>query len=233
LFSVVPVILKSLTYDEKRGACSVGSNVRDAACYVCWAFARAYEPVELRPFVNQIASALVIVTVFDRDLNCRRAASAAFQENVGRQGTFPHGIDIVTTADYFTVGNCASCYLNISVAISGFPEYTKPMIDHLVSMKINHWDSVIRELSTKALHNLTPQAPEYMANTILPKLLPLAMGTDLHTRHGAILACAEICHALYKLVAEKNRPIVEVLSGSTLEDLKKIHQKVVESLLLV
>nr|XP_014348904.1 PREDICTED: tubulin-specific chaperone D [Latimeria chalumnae] len=226
---VVPVILKSLTYDEKRGACSVGSNVRDAACYVCWAFARAYEPVELRPFVNQIASALVIVTVFDRDLNCRRAASAAFQENVGRQGTFPHGIDIVTTADYFTVGNCASCYLNISVAISGFPEYTKPMIDHLVSMKINHWDSVIRELSTKALHNLTPQAPEYMANTILPKLLPLAMGTDLHTRHGAILACAEICHALYKLVAEKNRPIVEVLSGSTLEDLKKIHQKLYDN----
>lgn len=52
---VVPLILKALTYDEKRGACSVGSNVRDAACYVCWAFARAYEPTELKPFVNQIA----------------------------------------------------------------------------------------------------------------------------------------------------------------------------------
>uniref|UniRef100_A0A674K4Y5 Tubulin-specific chaperone D n=1 Tax=Terrapene triunguis TaxID=2587831 RepID=A0A674K4Y5_9SAUR len=185
---VVPVILKALTYDEKRGACSVGSNVRDAACYVCWAFARAYDPLELKPFVNQISSALVIAAVFDRDINCRRAASAAFQENVGRQGTFPHGIDIVTAADYFAVGNRVNCFLNISVYIASFPEYTQSMIDHLVNMKINHWDGVIRELSTKALHNLTPQVPEYMTNVVLPRLLPLAVGTDLHTRHGAILA---------------------------------------------
>uniref|UniRef100_A0A8C5THU3 Tubulin-specific chaperone D n=1 Tax=Malurus cyaneus samueli TaxID=2593467 RepID=A0A8C5THU3_9PASS len=196
---VVPVMLKALTYDEKRGACSVGSNVRDAACYVCWAFARAYEPAELIPFINHISSALVIAAVFDRDVNCRRAASAAFQENVGRQGTFPHGIDILTAADYFAVGNRVNCYLTISVYIAGFPEYTQPMIDHLVNMKINHWDGVIRELSTKALHNITPQAPEYMANVVLPRLLPLSVGSDLHTRHGAILACAEITHALWYL----------------------------------
>uniref|UniRef100_A0A8C5TH56 Tubulin-specific chaperone D n=1 Tax=Malurus cyaneus samueli TaxID=2593467 RepID=A0A8C5TH56_9PASS len=186
---VVPVMLKALTYDEKRGACSVGSNVRDAACYVCWAFARAYEPAELIPFINHISSALVIAAVFDRDVNCRRAAS----------GTFPHGIDILTAADYFAVGNRVNCYLTISVYIAGFPEYTQPMIDHLVNMKINHWDGVIRELSTKALHNITPQAPEYMANVVLPRLLPLSVGSDLHTRHGAILACAEITHALWYL----------------------------------
>uniref|UniRef100_A0A8C0APJ8 Tubulin-specific chaperone D n=1 Tax=Buteo japonicus TaxID=224669 RepID=A0A8C0APJ8_9AVES len=165
---VVPVILKALTYDEKRGACSVGSNVRDAACYVCWAFARAYDPAELIPFISQISSALVIAAVFDRDVNCRRAAS----------GTFPHGIDILTAADYFAVGNRVNCYLTISV---------------------------IRELSTKALHNLTQRAPEYMANVVLPRLLPLSVGTDLHTRHGAILACAEITHALCKLAEENNR----------------------------
>ncbi|XP_047292581.1 tubulin-specific chaperone D isoform X18 [Homo sapiens] len=61
----------------------------------------------------QQASALVIAAVFDRDINCRRAASAAFQENVGRQGTFPHGIDILTTADYFAVGNRSNCFLVI------------------------------------------------------------------------------------------------------------------------
>ncbi|KAM6050827.1 tubulin-specific chaperone D isoform 1-T3 [Chlamydotis macqueenii] len=222
---VVPVILKALTYDEKRGACSVGSNVRDAACYVCWAFARAYDPAELIPFINQISSALVIAAVFDRDVNCRRAASAAFQENVGRQGTFPHGIDILTAADYFAVGNRVNCYLTISVYIAGFPEYTQPMIDHLVNRKINHWDGVIRELSTKALHNLTPRAPEYMANVVLPKLLPLSVGTDLHTRHGAILACAEITHALCKLAEENNRSITYYFNEKTLEGLKQIHQE--------
>uniref|UniRef100_A0A8C5TGR3 Tubulin-specific chaperone D n=1 Tax=Malurus cyaneus samueli TaxID=2593467 RepID=A0A8C5TGR3_9PASS len=223
---VVPVMLKALTYDEKRGACSVGSNVRDAACYVCWAFARAYEPAELIPFINHISSALVIAAVFDRDVNCRRAASAAFQENVGRQGTFPHGIDILTAADYFAVGNRVNCYLTISVYIAGFPEYTQPMIDHLVNMKINHWDGVIRELSTKALHNITPQAPEYMANVVLPRLLPLSVGSDLHTRHGAILACAEITHALCKLAQENNRSVTHYLSEQSLEGLKQIHQEV-------
>ncbi|XP_061472447.1 tubulin-specific chaperone D isoform X2 [Rhineura floridana] len=223
LSDVVPVILKGLSYDEKRGACSVGSNVRDSACYVCWAFARAYDPLELRPFVNQISSALVITAIFDRDINCRRAASAAFQENVGRQGTFPHGIDILTAADYFAVGNRANCFLNISVYIAGFPEYTQSMIDHLVNIKINHWDPIIREFSTKALHNLTPRAPEYMTSKVLPKLLPLAIGTDLHTRHGAILACAEITHALSKLAEENKRSITSYLDEKTLEGLKQIH----------
>ncbi|XP_053850363.1 tubulin-specific chaperone D isoform X1 [Vidua macroura] len=222
---VVPVMLRALTYDEKRGACSVGSNVRDAACYVCWAFARAYEPAELLPFISHISSALVIAAVFDRDVNCRRAASAAFQENVGRQGTFPHGIDILTAADYFAVGNRVNCYLTISVYIAGFPEYTEPMIDHLVNMKINHWDSVIRELSTKALHNITPRAPEYMANVVLPRLLPLSVGSDLHTRHGAILACAEITHALCKLAQENNRSVTYYFTEKSLEGLKQIHQE--------
>ncbi|XP_042248978.1 tubulin-specific chaperone D isoform X2 [Thunnus maccoyii] len=225
LTDVVPLIIKSLTYEEKRGACSVGSNVRDAACYVCWSFARAYEPKELEPFVTQIANALLITAVFDRNVNCRRAASAAFQENVGRQGTFPHGIDIVTAADYYAVGNLNNCYLNISVYIASFPEYTKAMIDHLVAMKINHWDVVIRELATKALHNLTPQAPDYMATTVLPQLLPMAVAIDLHGRHGAILACAEITHALYKLGLQTNRTVLDIISSECVDALKNIHQR--------
>ncbi|KAJ6660421.1 hypothetical protein lerEdw1_017845, partial [Lerista edwardsae] len=216
-FQIVPVILKGLSYDEKRGACSVGSNVRDAACYVCWAFARAYEPLELRPFVNQISSALVIAAIFDRDINCRRAASAAFQENVGRQSQTFNKEDTFLIQPYFIVQCLKSVY------IAGFPEYTQPMIDHLVNMKINHWDRVIREFSTIALHNLTPQAPEYMMNKVLPKLLPLAVGTDLHTRHGAILASAEITHSLSQLAKQNKRPITFYVDEKTLEGLKQIH----------
>ena len=52
---VVPVVLKALSYDEMKGMHSVGSHVRDAACYVSWAFARAYEPEEIKPYVNEIA----------------------------------------------------------------------------------------------------------------------------------------------------------------------------------
>lgn len=54
-FSVVPVVLRALAYDERRGNFSVGAHVRDAACYVNWAFARAYDPKEISPYVNKIA----------------------------------------------------------------------------------------------------------------------------------------------------------------------------------
>uniref|UniRef100_A0A670K6E4 Tubulin-specific chaperone D n=1 Tax=Podarcis muralis TaxID=64176 RepID=A0A670K6E4_PODMU len=180
LSDVVPVILKGLSYDEKRGACSVGSNVRDSACYVCWAFARAYDPLELRPFVNQISSALVITAIFDRDINCRRAASVSCEF-----GTFPHGIDILTAADYFAVGSRANCFLNISVYIA-----------------------------------------------VLPKLLPLAIGTDLHTRHGAILACAEITHALSKL-AEENKSVLSNMLSFPLAEWQSLINDSFKSLHLV
>lgn len=74
-----------MKFDLKRGSHSIGIHVRDAACYVCWSFARAYAPEILAPFVNDIARNLVVVSVFDREVNVRRASSAAFQENVGRQ----------------------------------------------------------------------------------------------------------------------------------------------------
>ncbi|KAF8795134.1 Tubulin-specific chaperone D like protein [Argiope bruennichi] len=193
---VVSVVLKALIYDEQRGNFSVGAHIRDAACYVCWSFARAYDPTVLQPYVNSIAGALLVATVFDREITCRRAASAAFQENVGRQGTFPHGIEILTETDYYAVGSRQNSFLNLSVYIAQFSEYTLPLINHLLEYKVNHWDSAVRELASKALHNLTSLAPEFMAKTAIPELLTKAIGIDLNARHGSIFSIGEIMHAL-------------------------------------
>ncbi|KAJ2583979.1 hypothetical protein IWW49_005135, partial [Coemansia sp. RSA 1797] len=77
-----------LTYEIQRGDYSVGSNVRDAACYVMWSLARIPNPSSKRVFAEmsvEMATTLISVAVFDRESNVRRAASAAFQEHVGRQ----------------------------------------------------------------------------------------------------------------------------------------------------
>lgn len=65
---VVPVVVKALIYDEPKGYASVGSHVRDSACYVAWAFARAYDVEVLKPYVTEIATTLLIVACFDREV---------------------------------------------------------------------------------------------------------------------------------------------------------------------
>ncbi|KAG7177956.1 Tubulin-specific chaperone D-like [Homarus americanus] len=220
--AVAPVIDKALVYDELRGQCSVGSNIRDAACYLCWAFARAYHPEQIYPYVNQLATGLLIVTLFDREIPCRRAASAAFQEHVGRQGTFPHGIEILTTVDYFAVGNRSNAFLNLSVQVGRYPEYTQPLIDHLVDKKVQHWDSAIRELAAKALHNLTALAPEYMSKTVAPLLLNQTTGSILVNRHGSILALANITHALSLVASKEGKTLPDMMDKEILDGIAKI-----------
>jgi hypothetical protein len=83
---IEPILIPAIVFDIRKGQASVGSHVRDAACYTYWAFARAYSPTVLKPHVARMSQSLVIASLFDREVNCRRAASAAFQESVGRQG---------------------------------------------------------------------------------------------------------------------------------------------------
>ncbi|XP_043272300.1 tubulin-specific chaperone D [Venturia canescens] len=219
LNDVIPLVLRALVFDEPRAYGSVGSIIRDAACYVCWSFARAFEPEVFQSYVQQIAACLLIVTCFDREINCRRAASAAFQENVGRQGNFPHGIDILTVADYFEVGVRSNAYLKISVHIAQYNEYTMPMIDHLVARKVTHWDTAIRELASKALHNLTAADSRYMVETVLPNLIDFVDSIDLNVRHGAVLAIAEVLEALYD---HYNGKIEEVVGKSAILQIRNI-----------
>ncbi len=57
--------------------CSVGSHVRDAAAYVCWAFARAYESDVVAPAVHSLAPALLAVACYDREASPAVCIAAA------------------------------------------------------------------------------------------------------------------------------------------------------------
>ncbi|PNY04717.1 tubulin-specific chaperone D-like protein, partial [Trifolium pratense] len=137
--NVVPVVVKALHYDVRRGPHSVGSHVRDAAAYVCWAFGRAYYHKDMRNVLEELAPHLLTVACYDREVNCRRAAAAAFQENVGRQGNYPHGIDIVNTADYFSLSSRPNSYLHVAISIARYEGYLIPFVSDLLDRKICHW----------------------------------------------------------------------------------------------
>ena len=200
---VVAVIEKATVFDERRGNFSVGSHVRDAACYVCWSLARAFGPEVLAPFLPKVGSALLIVAVFDREVNCRRAASAAFQENVGRQGAecLPFAIDILTTVDYFAVGSRAACYNKISPQLAKYDLklYCEPLVRHLLEKKVGHWDVAIRELTASAFCEMCEVCPDFMVKTVLCQLLENVETTkDLFVRHGSILALGQLVFGMSK-----------------------------------
>lgn len=90
---LLPWTIRSLKFDIRRGAHSIGSNVRDAAAYLVWSLARAMSPEDMQPFALDLARTLVTVACLDREVGVRRAASAAFQEHVGRMVSlwYPEG----------------------------------------------------------------------------------------------------------------------------------------------
>ena len=198
LCDVVPVIVKAIQFDVRRGQNSVGAHVRDAACYTYWAFARAYSPNVIRPYVSEVSQSIIIACLFDREVNCRRAASAAFQECVGRQGAdnFHHGIDILTAADYFSLGNRSDAYTRIALFVAQFEEYRSVIISHLYTVKLFHWDRNIRQLSAISLRGLASLDPAFMKRFVIPYLVEKCTHQDLIVRHGALLGLAEVILAL-------------------------------------
>ncbi|ORX57643.1 ARM repeat-containing protein [Hesseltinella vesiculosa] len=199
----------AIKFDLKKGSHSIGAHVRDAACYVCWSFARAYAPEIMAPFVHKLAPSLITASVFDREVNVRRASSAAFQENVGRQGIFPMGIDIIQLADYFSVGNRNNTFLHVAVEIAKIQCYRYHMIGHLVQVTSKHWDKTMRVLASKALSRMVPLDPVYFIQNTIPAVTPLATVKDIQIAHGAILCLSEICLALYK--CRQQDPSLEAL----------------------
>lgn len=57
----------------------------------------------LKSHALSLARSLISVALLDREISIRRAASAAFQECVGRLSLFPHGIDLIRKTDFYAI----------------------------------------------------------------------------------------------------------------------------------
>ena len=192
LVELIPYLEKALLFEIDKGTFVTGSNVRDSACYIVWALARAFTTDIMKKYVERLAKTLILTILFDKEVNCRRAASAAFQENIGRQGNFPHGIEILTEADYFTLGSRNNCYFNISIFIAQYEEYYKSLVDYLYSNRLIHVESQIRDISSTALSLLVPFNPKYFVDEIIPKLIKNCTSPSLRVRHGSLIGIGNI-----------------------------------------
>lgn len=122
LSDIIHALLLGLSFEQRgTSGTSVGSNVRDAACFGIWALARRYTTKELlavpthsvfaakahpasSSILQVLATELVTTASLDPAGNIRRGASAALQELVGRHpDTVEKGIGVVQAVDYHDV----------------------------------------------------------------------------------------------------------------------------------
>ena len=118
----------------------VGASVRDSAAYVLWSLARTMPASSIDATdAQKLAEHLLCTACLDREVSVRRAASAAWQESVGRwvsssslflpkleraltplslQGIFSHGISILRATDFYTVSVRYRAYLLGAVEVA-------------------------------------------------------------------------------------------------------------------
>ena len=62
--------------------------------------------------------------------------------------------------------------------------------------------------------------------SVLPKLLPYTTCLDVQSRHGAILAVAEMTYALSKLASQQGKLIEDLIGQHMVDGIKNIAIKV-------
>lgn len=145
---IVQIVQAGLIFEQRKLTYAAGSNVRDAACFVAWALFRAFTDIPANIFESLI-EALAAASSFDREINIRRAASAAIQEGIGRHPDASKGIPVVQTLDFFKLGNREQSFLVIAPKLYDLGYHN--LVNFLVHHSIYSWDPVVAKLAGRAL----------------------------------------------------------------------------------
>ncbi|KFY18885.1 hypothetical protein V493_08275 [Pseudogymnoascus sp. VKM F-4281 (FW-2241)] len=134
---ILHALLTGLTFERRStSGSSIGTNVRDAACFGIWALARRYTTFELqgvatteigaatahggeKSIIQILATELVVAASYDSAGNIRRGASAAMQELIGRHPDIVmQGIAVVQVVDYHAVALRSRAILEVAPAVA-------------------------------------------------------------------------------------------------------------------
>ncbi|KAL0944415.1 beta-tubulin cofactor d [Colletotrichum truncatum] len=220
---------------EKRSTSggSVGTNVRDAACFGIWALARRYTTSELlevpttavvaaRPhrqdvsILQVLATELTVTASLDSAGNIRRGASAALQELIGRHpDTVEKGIWVVQTVDYHAVALRSRAVHEVALnATKLSPQYGAALLDGLLGWRgIGDADAGSRRVAGASFGTLTSELSRQIASGPIDQFAAsidriLARLRALQTRqvderHGLFLCLAAVLDKLPEVLASK------------------------------
>ncbi|KAM0328232.1 hypothetical protein ACHAQA_005641 [Verticillium albo-atrum] len=225
--AIIAGLLLALAF-EKRSTSggSIGTNVRDAACFGIWALARRYTTAELlavptddpaSPSVLQrLATELTVTASLDAAGNIRRGASAALQELIGRHpDTVDKGIWLVQTVDYHAVALRARALREGALKATKLaPQYGRALLEGLLGWRgVGDPDAAARRVAGVSFGTLTLELSQAdggakldqfqaSAKMVLERLKGL-QNRQVEERHGLLLCLAAVLDKFPVLAADE------------------------------
>ncbi|TAQ85333.1 hypothetical protein B7494_g6343 [Chlorociboria aeruginascens] len=232
LSDILPALLTGLIFEQRStSGSSVGTNVRDAACFGIWALARRYTTEELlaipvsmsskdrdHPSTIQIlATQLVISASLDPAGNIRRGSSAALQELIGRHpNTIIEGIQVVQIVDYHAVALRSRAMKEVGYQAAQLSEfYMDGLLDALLgwrgigdagpSIRRNAADSV-GMLIWAQYSSIPSQSWRQLSFSLdrIGKQMKVLEKRQVDERHGLLLSLASVMEHMRRSFDEKS-----------------------------
>jgi hypothetical protein len=212
---VLNALLLALTFEQRSATGgSIGTNVRDAACFGIWAISRRYTTSELLAvetssvrasehhrsvsIIQVLAIELLVVACEDPAGNIRRGSSAALQELIGRHPNVVHeGISLVQAVDFHAVGLRERAMCEVAVKAGTLHQmYWQALFENLLEWRgTGSLDSNSRLFAARAVGLLSANQPpsivRAMSDQIIAQLATLKP-REVEERQGLVSALAAL-----------------------------------------
>jgi len=236
--AILNALLLALNFEQRSATGgSIGTNVRDAACFGIWAVSRRYTTKELsvidtasiraasqianKHIVTQmLAIELLVAACLDPAGNIRRGSSAALQELIGRHpDTVYEGIALVQIVDYHAVGLRERAMVEVSNRAAQLHDmYWTAIFEALLTWKGVGAPDVPSRLSTAdAIGRLATSKPSVTVKQMIERIRLKAQKLtprEVEARHGLLLSLASLVRTCQARLASTD-PSVRADSAET------------------
>ncbi|KAI0848250.1 tubulin folding cofactor D C terminal-domain-containing protein [Daldinia vernicosa] len=234
LSDIIHALLMGLSFEKRSpSGGSVGTNVRDAACFGIWALARRYNTSELLQVQTQsvlvarghdptasilqvIATELVVTASLDPAGNIRRGASAALQELIGRHpDIIEKGISVVQVVDYHAVALRSRAIHEVALQATKLsPHYGRGLLEATLGWRgIGDMDADARRVAAASFGALIAELVgvemsdplDYFKDSVnlLLSRLEALQVRQIEERHGLLLSLAAVFDLLPQLLVDR------------------------------
>jgi tubulin-specific chaperone D len=173
---ILDALRLGLVFEQRStSGSSIGTNVRDAACFGIWAMARRYSTADLQNLklkgdvfihrgpihelsaLQMLATDLVVSASLDPAGNIRRGSSAALQELIGRHpNTIVEGIKVVQVVDYHAVALRSKAVMEVALQAGELSDhYYQGLLNALLGWRgIQDGEAAARRVAADAIGKL-------------------------------------------------------------------------------